>query len=185
MKSFDSSEWVWPFPVFPGLPARKPQISDGFHAAGDKAFRGGVGHRGQDVMLRKRLPSSAKHPWSSKWYYVEENTPALACGSGVVARAQKLATGWCVEIAHGDGLGTTCHHLSKALVSTGVRVVAGQPIGIVGGSPIGYGLVHLHFDVKAGGKFQDAARWMRKWGYVTLDEAWGRLVVLGPLENAA
>jgi murein DD-endopeptidase MepM/ murein hydrolase activator NlpD len=167
----DSPGWVWPVPVAPD--GRTPRISDGFHRAGDMSVRAGVGHRGQDVMFRKRWPTAPRHPWSSRWYEMLPHIPALAAQEGVVVRCGRLDTGWHVIVDHGDGVGTGYHHLSELLdVQVGSHLRAGQPLGIVGGSPVGYGLVHLHFDVAVDGRFIDAAKPMRRWSYLTLSDAW-------------
>jgi murein DD-endopeptidase MepM/ murein hydrolase activator NlpD len=82
-----------------------------------------------------------------------------------------LATGFSAVIDHGNGLSTGYYHLSDLHVAPGQVVKQVEPVGIVGGSPIGYGLVHLHFDVLVKGVPQDAERWMRKWQYIPLAEA--------------
>lgn len=165
--------WVWPVPI--AADGRRPTISDGFHAAGDMRFRGGLGHRGQDVMYRKRWPSAPKHPWSSRWFEMLPRTPAIAAQDGMVYRCGKLTTGFHVVLEHDHGVATAYHHLSDVVphLSAGTLVHAGQALGTVGGSPVGYGLVHLHFDVNIGGKFVDAAEAMRGWGFVRLVDAWG------------
>lgn len=170
----EAEGWVWPVPLAPD--GRKPQISDGYHRAGDPKKRQGQGHRGQDIMYRRRaLRASQPHPWSSPNYEMLPKTPALAANDAVVFRSGKLATGWHVILDHGDGVGTGYHHLSELLPGTepGALIYAGTPLGIVGGSPIGYGLVHLHFDVALVGRFIDAAQVMRRWSYLNLEEAWG------------
>jgi murein DD-endopeptidase MepM/ murein hydrolase activator NlpD len=171
----DTAEWVWPVPI--SADQRLPQISDGFHPAGNPKVRGGVGHRGQDIMYRRPRfgPAHAPFPWSSPHYEMLPRTPALAAHEGHVYRSGRLTTGFEVVIDHGDGIGTAYHHLSALLegAERGQFVGRGQPIGIVGGSPIGYGLVHLHFDVAVDGRFIDAAKPMRRWSYVTLADAWG------------
>jgi len=171
----DAPGWLWPVPI--SADGRKPSISDGFHLAGDTRFRQGVGHRGQDIMYRRRLlgPPVAPHPWSSPHYEMFPRTPAIAANEGEVYRCGRLVTGWHVILDHGDGFGTGYHHLSELAhgLEHGARVAAGEPLGVVGGSPVGYGLVHLHFDVATNGRFIDAAAVMRRWGYVTLEQAWG------------
>ena len=163
---FTDPGWVYPVPI--AADGRKASISDGFHARGDMRFRNGVGHRGHDIMYRKPRSGPAHHPWSSRWYEMIPHTPALAAGPGLVFRAGRLATGWHVIIDHGDGAGTGYHHLAEILVRKGQIVTAGLPVGIVGGSPIGYGLAHLHCDVAQDGKFFDAARLMARWRHVPL-----------------
>lgn len=177
--TLDEPGWLWPVPI--AADGRKPTISDGFHPAGDPSVRGGAGHRGHDVMYRKRLPTAPRHPWSSRWHYMNPRTPALAANDATVYRAGKLSTGWHVVLEHEDGIGTAYNHLAELVpgMQPGLRVRAGEPIGVVGGSPIGYGLVHLHFDVAVGGRFLDAARHMRRWGMLTLEQAWGAVGRVG------
>lgn len=165
--------WTWPVPI--AADGRKPRISDGFHRAGDRAFRNGVGHRGQDIMYRKPLPTAPRHPWSSRWHEMLPRTPALAAQLGVVLKCGKLSTGFHVILDHGSALGTAYHHLSELGpgVVPGALLQPGQVLGVVGGSPVGFGLCHLHFDVAEGGRFFDAAKLMARWRYVSLEAAWG------------
>jgi murein DD-endopeptidase MepM/ murein hydrolase activator NlpD len=59
--------------------------------------------------------------------------------------------GWYVEIAHGGGLTTRyCHMVRHPAVAIGQRVVAGQPIGLVGTSGNSSG-PHLHFETRING----------------------------------
>ncbi len=194
---------------------RKPRISDGRHTKADVEARGsGRVHRGQDLMYRRRKAARRPydHPWSSKWYEIPRDirTPALAAFTGKVIAAGILETGGVVFLDHGGGIGTAYHHLRVVLVGQNVYVAvgaslasgamsigapefgigdtvpAGYPVGVVGGSPIGYGLVHLHFDYVTGlnvkrstlrrgrlsGSFQDTAKMMRKWALLSYDDAW-------------
>jgi murein DD-endopeptidase MepM/ murein hydrolase activator NlpD len=113
-------------------------------------------HRGVDIMYRKkRRIGVANYPWATTSYEMFPNTPALAYAAGMVVSSQPLSTGHQVVIDHGDGLKTGYEHLSRRLVDVGQQVEAGQPIGIIGGSPTGYGLVHLHFDVLKNGFYTD------------------------------
>lgn len=166
MLDLNASTWVWPITL--AADGRKPEISDGFHPVGDVTHRGGVGHRGQDIMYRKHAASPAASPWSSKWYEMLPHTQALAANEGTIFRVGELDTGWHVIIEHADHIGTAYHHLSKVLdnVHVGDSVVAGQPLGIVGSPPHGYQLAHLHFDVALNGKFLDAAKYMKRWKYL-------------------
>jgi murein DD-endopeptidase MepM/ murein hydrolase activator NlpD len=170
--TLDDPNWAWPVPI--AADGRRPTISDGFHEAGDPTVRNGAGHRGQDVMYRKAWPSAPKHPWSSRWYEMLPRTPAIAARSGEVFRCGRLSTGWHVILDHGEGIGTAYHHLSELVagIEHGSFVHTASPLGVIGGSPVGYGLVHLHFDVAIGGRFIDAGKLMRRWGYVTLEQAW-------------
>jgi murein DD-endopeptidase MepM/ murein hydrolase activator NlpD len=178
---FDSTECVFPVPMLDG---RRAVISDGFHAKGDARYRNGAGHRGIDIMYRRRFPALTQaamgHPWGSRWHFMLPGIPALAMLPGKVYRAGKLSTGYHVIIDHGQEHGTGYHHLLHLLpeIERGEMVRAGQPLGIIGGSPVGYGLAHLHLDTAIKGRWQDPARWVRKWRHLTLEEAWagrGRL----------
>ena len=179
--NYETEGWTWPVPIAPD--GRLPQISDGFQLAGDSAKRGGAGHRGQDIMYRIGRLKKAQQPfpWSSKHYEMLPGMPALAANRGYIYRAGQLSSGWHVIIDHGDGLGTGYYHLSQLLpgVEAHASVNAAQPLGIIGGSPIGYGLVHLHFDAAIDGRFIDAAKVMRTWRHVPYEEAWGCLGRVG------
>lgn len=168
---------IYPVPNHPD--GRLAQISDGFHAIGDMKYRAGKGHLGADIMYRKRSSSPAQHPWSSKWYEIPPRTPALAIAEGRVIFAAKIGTGHQVRIDHGDQIATGYFHMSELLVSVGVTVAGGTPVGIVGGSPVGYGLVHLHFDLQIGAisparvAKKDPGPYLIRWKHLAYDEAWG------------
>lgn len=173
-------------------------------------------HRGQDIMYRRRTAARRPygHPWSSRWHEIPRDvrTPALAAFTGRVIAAGIIDTGGLIMLDHGDGIGTAYHHLRGVNVGAAIYmavaetpslasgaislgrpkfrigdiVPAGYPIGVVGGSPTGRGLVHLHFDkvtnlnakrstLRRGrlfGTFQDARKEMKTWAFVTYDEAW-------------
>lgn len=169
----DAEGWTWPVPI--AADGRKPRISDGFEKPGNMKKRGGEGHRGQDIMYRKRLPLPRRHPWSSPGYMMFPRTPAIAAHEAAVFRCGRIDTGWHVILEHGDGIGTGYYHMSELVpgIVEGAAVRAGQPLGIVGGSPIGYGLVHLHFDVAVQGRFIDAGILMLRWQHTPLERAWG------------
>jgi murein DD-endopeptidase MepM/ murein hydrolase activator NlpD len=172
---FDSPACVIPVPMLD----RRASISDGFHPKGDMRFRNGVGHRGTDWMYRRRLPALTKaamgHPWGSRWYFMVPNTPALAILPGKVYRAGKLSTGWRVILDHGSEHGSGYYHLSSLApgIDFGINVEAGQPLGVIGGSPAPgtFGLCHLHLDVAIKGRFVDPAPFARKWRHLSLAEA--------------
>lgn len=183
---------IFPMPVH--IDGRKAQVSDGFHPKGDMAFRNGVGHRGEDYLYRKKKSSRPVHPFSSKWYEIptEYPVPSLAAGPGVIHAIGWKSTGWHVVIDHGDGVGTAHHHgqrKSEQLgLKVGMHVKAGQPVQIVGGSPVGYGLVHLHHDVAIRGRFIDPAPYRKGWKHLELDEAWllaPSAAGVTPLDDAA
>lgn len=88
-------------------------------------------------------------------------TRVKAALPGVVARVGWLdahaGLGLVVKIRHARGIGTLYAHLASARVQPGQRVRAGQLIGRAGctGSCTG---VHLHFEVRKGGKLVDPLR---------------------------
>jgi murein DD-endopeptidase MepM/ murein hydrolase activator NlpD len=77
-------------------------------------------------------------------------TPVLAAGRGVVAMvANFYLAGRAVYVDHGQGLVTAYFHLSRADVSVGDTVAAGQRIGAVGKSGRVTG-PHLHWVARFG-----------------------------------
>lgn len=138
---------------------RKPTISDGYHSLADvRAGKAQRQHRGCDVMYRKPHATTPVHPYSSKWYEIPNpaggwDCPVLAVGVGRVVVAEKLATGFWVALDMGGGVGVAYHHLRAVWAQPGAFVGEGTELGLVGGSPVGYGLWHLHFDRAVGCSF--------------------------------
>jgi murein DD-endopeptidase MepM/ murein hydrolase activator NlpD len=120
--------------------------------------------------------------------------PVLAVETGKVVAATKLDTGYWVALDLGGGIGVAYHHLrhifvDAALVDGQYPVVGeGTPLGTLGGSPIGYGLWHLHWDKALGcqfnpaflakygrldGTFVDAAKYLAGCTHLSLQDAWG------------
>lgn len=146
--------WVWPVPIWNG---RKPDISSGWGSP-----RGNGTHAGVDIMYHRAASDSYKvgSPNSSKGYVMPENTPALAAGDGVVWSAGWTPRGFAVVIDHGApaNVATFYNHLSSLFVTptergtSQQRVVAGQPLGVIGNNPLDSAkLKHLHFAVWRGG----------------------------------
>jgi hypothetical protein len=146
--------WVWPVPTWNG---RKPDVSSGWGSP-----RGNGTHAGVDIMYHRAPndPYKVGSPNGSKGYVMPENTPALAASDGVVWSAGWTPRGYAVVIDHGaqSKVATFCNHLSSLLVTTtergksGQRVVAGQPLGIIGANPLDREkLMHLHFALWRGG----------------------------------
>lgn len=160
--------WVWPVPIWRG---RKPVISSGWGTP-----RGDRIHEGVDVMFR-RLPSDpypVRSPNGSKLFVLPEGVFALAAADGKVWSAGWTKRGFSVVIDHGElgKVATYYTHLSTLLLqptsrgASGQRVIAGQPLGIIGADPMdGNGLKHLHFAVWLGGPNQavDPAPLMKSW----------------------
>lgn len=81
----------------------------------------------------------------------------VAARSGVVIKAKyHYASGYYVEIDHGDGYVTQYMHMSKFAVSVGQEVKAGEVIGYVGNTGVSTA-AHLHFGMLFEGKFVNPA----------------------------
>jgi hypothetical protein len=151
---------VFPVPIHPD--GRKARISDGFHTAADKlAGMATRQHRGVDVMYRRPKEGKPELPLRSKWFEVAADTMAVAAGDGKVLLAGRIATGHRVVIDHGDGLWTGYYHLQGVLVTVGEVITAGARLGCIGCNPKGYGLSHLHFDVRLKGRYVDPAPYLK------------------------
>ena len=160
--------WVWPVKSWNG---RVPVISDGFGSPRP----GGITHQGVDVMFRRQPTDSlvAGTPNGSKLFVMPDGVHALAAADGYVWSAMQTPRGWAVVIDHKPlPYATFYTHLERLLVAqaapskNGQRVLAGTPIGIVGGDPIvPPRLKHLHFELWMGGPKDavDPAPLMRKW----------------------
>lgn len=163
-----SGRWVWPVPRWNG---RMPMISDGF----DSPRPGVPRHGGVDIMFA-RLPADAFKagtPNASKLFVMPDGLTAVAASDGVVRSAMNTPHGFAVVIDHAPyKVATFYTHLEKLLVAaagpgkSNERVRAGQPIGIIGASPLDAGhLKHLHFEVWLGGPNDriDPTPLMRSW----------------------
>jgi hypothetical protein len=163
--------WVWPVPRWNG---RAPVISDGF----DSPRPGFPRHGGVDIMYARVAadPFKPGTPNGSKHFVMPDGVVAVAASDGVVWSASKTPQGFAVVIDHTPTKVATFYtHLEKLLVTptmnakAGERVRAGQPIGMIGASPIdGEHLRHLHFELWLGGPSDriDPAAIMRGWEVV-------------------
>lgn len=128
----------------------------------------------------KRLPAdrfARGTPNGSKWHVMPDNVVAVAAGDGVVWSARPTKRGFAVVIDHGPlKVATFYAHLEKLFVTptnraqARQRVVAGQPIGIIGFDPLdGERLKHLHFEVWRGGPkdWVDPVPLMKSWELIT------------------
>lgn len=142
-------QWWWPLPSWNG---RAPVISDGF----DSPRAGYPRHGGVDLMYA-RAPSdmfAAGSPNGSRAFVMPDGVTALAAADGVVWSAMRTPQGFAVVLHHAEPFATFYTHLERLLVAptaraqAGERVRAGQPIGIVGASPLdAEHLKHLHFEL--------------------------------------
>lgn len=159
-------QWIWPVPTWQG---RRPVISDGFYSP-----RAGYPlHGGADIMF-VRLPSDAFKagtPNATKGFVMPDGMNALAASDGVVNSANKTPQGFAIVIDHGtrgvpELVSTFYTHLERLLVQAGDRVSVGQPIGVIGYSPLDAEKIkHLHFELRLGGATGriDPAPVMRAW----------------------
>ena len=164
--------WVWPVVRWNG---RAPVISDGF----DSPRSGLPRHGGVDIMFARIAtdPFKAGTPNGSKLHVMPDGVVAIAASDGVVWSASKTPQGFAVVIDHKPTKVATFYtHLEKLLVAptmnakSGERVRAGQPIGVIGASPLdGEHLKHLHFEVWLGGPSDriDPSAVMRGWPVVS------------------
>ena len=86
-----------------------------------------------------------------------EGQPVYAADSGVVTMAQggyNYGYGNVIQIDHGDGYSTVYAHLNGFNVTQCQQVQAGQVIGYAGTTGNSTG-VHLHFEVRLGGRSVD------------------------------
>lgn len=80
------------------------------------------------------------------------NSAVVAAGAGVVTRAGRhRGYGNLIEIDHGNGYVSRYGHNASNLVTTGVRVKAGQVIALMGSTGRSTGS-HLHFEVLQDGR---------------------------------
>jgi Peptidase family M23 len=162
--------WVWPVRRWNG---RAPVISDGFSSPRP----GGLLHGGVDLMFA-RIPADPYKktgtPNGSALHVMPDGVNAVAASDGVVWSAGMTPRGWTVVIDHKpQKVATYYTHLEKLLVNEraagtgGERVVAGQPIGVIGADPLdAQHLKHLHFEVWIDGAADhhvDPAPLMRSW----------------------
>lgn len=77
---------------------------------------------------------------------------AAAAGTVTFAAFDRSGYGLHITIAHGNGYQTLYAHASKVFVRPGQQVSRGQTIAMVGSTGRSTG-THLHFEVRAGGRF--------------------------------
>ncbi len=116
-------------------------------------------HHGLDLMYRRKPggPDAmfpAGTPNGSQLFFCPDSRPACAARDGMIWQIQKTGHGIAVVIDHGKPFATFYTHLSSVNFpwtergAGGIRVKAGQPLGVIGFSPLdGERLIHLHFEV--------------------------------------
>jgi hypothetical protein len=123
-----------------------------------------------------RTPSDAfkaGSPNGSKLFVMPDGVAAVAASDGVIWSAMNTPHGFAVVVDHAPRKVATFYtHLEKLLVpehapgKNGAQVRAGQPLGIIGASPLDREhLKHLHFEIWLGGPNDriDPAPLMRSW----------------------
>ncbi|KAB2892943.1 MAG: M23 family metallopeptidase [Kofleriaceae bacterium] len=168
----------WVFPV-PSLGDRVPQVSDGWASPRHDADGTRRLHLGADIMFRRRHRSDLIEvfrpgtPHGTRGYFMPDHVPALAARAGRVTFAKRTPQGFTVQVHHAEGWTTYYTHLSRLLVAVGDRVAAGQPLGIIGGSPLDRRrLMHLHFELWRGTARSGATNpepYLRAWRHVGLE----------------
>lgn len=94
-------------------------------------------------------------------YAAPTGTPVYAPADGVVTASGRAGGyGIRVEIDHPHGLSTRFAHLSRALVSRGTQVRAGDLIGRIGSTGRSTG-PHLHYEVRRGSRAVDPMPFIR------------------------
>ncbi len=163
-----AGRWVWPIARWNG---RAPVISDRF----DSPRPGAPRHGGVDIMFARVTADQFKAgtPNGSPLHVMPDGAVAIAASDGVVWSASKTPQGFAVVLDHTPTKAATFYtHLERLLVAptmnakSGERVRAGQPIGVIGASPLdGEHLKHLHFELWLGGPNDriDPAPLMRGW----------------------
>jgi murein DD-endopeptidase MepM/ murein hydrolase activator NlpD len=83
-------------------------------------------------------------------------TPVLAAAGGLVLAVVSSPGGYGLHVVldHGHGLTTLYAHLRRTVVAAGDLVGGGSPVGELGSTGLSTG-IHLHFEVRTGGRPAD------------------------------
>jgi hypothetical protein len=150
-------KWVFPCPAWRGY---APTQSDNYSPTKTGTHRE---HHGSDIMYRRKA-GGADQMWTSglvngksngsKNYFMPDGVYACAAREGTLWQVTKTGNGLAIVIDHGKPFATFYTHLSSVLFpfldrgAGGIRVKAGQPIGVIGFSPNDAAkLMHLHFEI--------------------------------------
>lgn len=146
-----ASAWVYPVP---SLGDRHAEVSSGFGTPRTDPDGTTRKHLGCDLMFKRRSPRDllavfpTGTPNGTNGYFMPDNLPALAASAGAVRYAKSTAVGYTVIVRHPSGWATYYTHMTSLAVAKGDQVATGQPLGIIGGSPLdGEHLKHLHFEL--------------------------------------
>ena len=159
--------WVYPLPTL--VDDRAATVTDGFFAEKTVDHRQ---HLGVDVMYRRRPHEPAELPRGTKLFYMPANTPVIAAFGGEIWSASITGYGHSVAVDHGNapdiGPAVTFYQHMASFSRPwrkGDVVRAGDELGTVGGSLVGYPLQHLHFELwlPTREKAVDPEPYMAKW----------------------
>lgn len=132
--SLGNIKFIWPLPS-------SGRITSGFGGRSSPTEGASSNHQGMDI----GAPTGA---------------PIVAAASGtVVIATYSYSAGNYVMVNHGGGVYTVYMHCSQLLVSEGEQVSQGQTIAKVGSTGYSTG-PHLHFGVRAGGRYLDPAQYV-------------------------
>jgi len=170
---------------------RRPVISDGADSWRTAADGSRMPHGGVDIMFRRASRDDLADefppgtPNGSRLFYMPDGVLALAASRAFVWSAGWTPKGYAVVLDHDvrqlgarQPWATFYAHLSRLFVDEtsrgrgGQLVEAGQPLGVVGYSPLdSQRLMHLHFELWRGGAAArvDPAPHMRAWGVIAVD----------------
>jgi murein DD-endopeptidase MepM/ murein hydrolase activator NlpD len=143
----------------PFLASPLPMLADGRTAVITSSFRptDRPNHDGVDLFYRW-MPGdypdfvgdhggAGTGPAGKPKWVVPSGVAAIAAAPGKIQRAGNSSTGYHVWIEHENGLRTGYFHLIDVRVTTGQRVAAGAPLGLVGDNPKDHDGRHLHFEL--------------------------------------
>lgn len=159
----------WPVPILQNPPDarnpnpmfRRPEVSSPYGTPRRVGEKDEHTHQGVDIMFRRLKDEPDGKPNGSKLFYMPNGVPALAAGPGVVYTVAESKKGTWILIDHGFPFTTGYQHLdSGVFVKKGDKVIAGQPIGIIGAGKEPGGLKHLHFELH---------KWSKDGGHVALN----------------
>ncbi|MDB4085114.1 DUF5930 domain-containing protein [Amylibacter sp.] len=126
----------------------------GHPVAGSHRFTSGFGYRKDPVNGKRRMHNGTD-------LAAPLGTKIVATGDGVVIFAgNNGGYGRLIKIRHSQGFITYYAHLHKINVKKGQKVLQGEKIGSMGNSGRSTG-VHLHYEIRLGGKPINAINYMK------------------------
>jgi murein DD-endopeptidase MepM/ murein hydrolase activator NlpD len=149
--------WVFPMPAWRGYaPTRSQEYRAPDHHGVDIMYRRRAG--GEDAMWPSGVRGTgelARNNGTARWF-VPDSINVCAARDGSLWHVGRGSRGWFVVLDHGAPWATFYTHLSslaEGILETqrgraGIKVKAGQPLGVCGGDPSDRRkLMHLHFEI--------------------------------------